>query len=187
VLRNLPVLETGRLRLRRARLEDADQMYLYGSNPRISPYIYHYPIQSRAHAVSHVRQLLRQYTEGLPAEWVVEHRATRQVIGTCGYTKFDAEDRRAEIGFILAEEWQRQGLMREAVREVIRFSFEETNLHRLEARCATENQASRTLLEDCGFQQEGLFRRQLYLKDRYHDVAFFGLLVVEYERHPYWP
>jgi [ribosomal protein S5]-alanine N-acetyltransferase len=182
VLKKLPTLETTRLRLRRARLEDADQIYAYGQDPEIAQHIYSFPLTSMAHAIGYVKRLIRQNAEGEPAEWVMEHKISGRLIGTCGYTKFDQEDRRAEIGFILGAAWHRQGLMKEALREVLRFSFEDTNLRRIEARCVVANIASANLLEQMGFLQEGHFRNQIFLKQHFHDVVFYSILRSEYLR-----
>ena len=52
------------------------------------------------------------------------------------------EHARAELGYVLSREHWGKGLMPEALRAVIRFSFGRMGLNRVEARCIAENTAS---------------------------------------------
>jgi ribosomal-protein-alanine N-acetyltransferase len=80
------------------------------------------------------------------------------------------------LGYWLGAPFARQGFMTAAVRRVVPFVFDELRLHRLEAACLPHNQASRQLLENLGFQREGLARRYLRINGLWQDHLLYALL-----------
>jgi [ribosomal protein S5]-alanine N-acetyltransferase len=70
----------------------------------------------------------------------------------------------------------RQGLMTEAMTEVIRIAFDELKLHRLEANIQPENRASRRLAKSCGFRKEGLSPKFLKKGGEWRDHERWALL-----------
>jgi ribosomal-protein-alanine N-acetyltransferase len=59
---------------------------------------------------------------------------------------------------------------------VIRFGFEELELHRIEAGVATENKASIRVLEKLGMTQEGKRRKILPIRGQWKDNYHYALL-----------
>ena len=64
------------------------------------------------------------------------------------------QNHRMELGWGLARAYWGFGYMTEAVREFIRFAFEEMGLHRIEAECQTDNIRSIRVAERCGMTLE---------------------------------
>lgn len=83
------------------------------------------------------------------------------------------------LGYWVGEKFARQGLMFDAVRILIPFIFRTLGLHRIEAACLPDNEASRNLLAKVGFRQEGLARRYLQINGEWKDHALFALLADE--------
>jgi ribosomal-protein-alanine N-acetyltransferase len=73
----------------------------------------------------------------------------------------------------------RQGTMTKAVKALIPFVFKTLGLHRIEAACLTDNQASKSLLVRTGFRQEGLARSYLLINGQWADHLLFALLKEE--------
>jgi len=71
---------------------------------------------------------------------------------------------------------QRQGLMTQAVLQVIRIAFSTLKLHRLEANIQPENTASRKLAKACGFLKEGYSPKFLKKGGRWRDHERWALL-----------
>ena len=70
---------------------------------------------------------------------------------------------------------------------MLEFSFEDLGLHRIEAACLPENEASRALLKRCGFNEEGYAREFLRINGRWQDHVLFAILRREWrdaERTP---
>lgn len=114
----------------------------------------------------------------------VMDRSTEKVIGWCGYHTWYIDHDRAEIGYGISEEYQKQGLMSEAMMTIIKYGFFEMKLHRIEAFIGPENDASLAIANKFGFQQEGLLREH-YRKDGImEDSAVFAILKREFEQNP---
>jgi ribosomal-protein-alanine N-acetyltransferase len=80
------------------------------------------------------------------------------------------------LGYWIGQKYARQGYMTAAVRALIPFVFRTLGLHRIEAACLVENDASKSLLGRTGFRQEGLARRYLMINGQWADHLLFALL-----------
>jgi [ribosomal protein S5]-alanine N-acetyltransferase len=78
------------------------------------------------------------------------------------------------LGYWVGEAHARRGYTLEAVEAVARFAFDKLKLHRLEAACCPENDASRRLLLKAGFELEGRARGYLKIDGRWRDHLLFG-------------
>ncbi len=81
-----------------------------------------------------------------------------------------------KLGYWIGETFARRGLMTEAVRLVLDFSFETLALHRIEADCMPSNEPSRKLLAKLAFQQEGLAKDFLRINGAWEDHLLWGLV-----------
>jgi len=82
----------------------------------------------------------------------------------------------AYIIYYAFEGHQRQGLMRQAVTEVIQIAFSKLKLHRLEANIQPENKASKKLAKACGFSKEGYSPKFLKKGGQWCDHERWALL-----------
>jgi len=80
------------------------------------------------------------------------------------------------LGYWVGEKFARQGYMTSAVKALIPFIFRTLGLHRIEAGCLTDNDASKSLLARTGFRQEGLARRYLLINGQWADHLLFAML-----------
>ena len=113
--------------------------------------------------------------------FVMKDKSTGKAIGGCGYHTWYTEHNRAELGYgITDESYKRKGLMSEALEAVLRYGFNEINLHRVEALTATYNTASIKTLEKFGFTYEGLLREHYYTNGKHEDSPIYSLLKHEF-------
>ena len=82
----------------------------------------------------------------------------------------------AAIGYWVGECYSRRGHMHAALTTILPFVFQVLGLHRLEAACIPENEASRALLLKVGFREEGRARRYLQINGQWRDHVLFALL-----------
>lgn len=80
------------------------------------------------------------------------------------------------LGYWIGAPYARQGLMSASIRAMIGFGFTTLRLHRIEASCLPNNQASIRLLERAGFTREGYARAYLRINGVWQDHLLFGLL-----------
>jgi [ribosomal protein S5]-alanine N-acetyltransferase len=103
-------------------------------------------------------------------------------IGWCGYHTWYTGHARAEIGYALYDDnYKGKGLMTEALRTVIDYGFNEMKLNRIEALIADYNIPSLKLVENFGFQKEGVLRGHYFVDGKAEDSVVFGLLQSEYQ------
>jgi ribosomal-protein-alanine N-acetyltransferase len=82
----------------------------------------------------------------------------------------------AAIGYWIGARYARHGYMYAALKAMLPFVFGMLGLHRLEAACIPENEASRKLLLKLGFREEGRARRYLQINGEWRDHILFALL-----------
>jgi ribosomal-protein-alanine N-acetyltransferase len=77
--------------------------------------------------------------------------------------------RSAYLGYYAFSPHHRQGLMTEALSQVVTRAFRKHGLHRVEANIQPSNVASLRLIRRLGFRKEGLSRRYLKIGGRWRD------------------
>jgi [ribosomal protein S5]-alanine N-acetyltransferase len=175
--RAYPRLETERLILRSLRIEDADFILREWGSPLVTHYMRdEEPLRSREEAEEWLRPL--QTPEKMPGFrwWGIESKRAQELVGTCGFCRWNKQHHWAEMGYDLWPDYWGQGLMPEAVQALLRYGFEVMELNRVEATTHTENQRSMRVLEKMGFQREGLLRENYCREGVYNDQVLFSLL-----------
>ena len=100
-----------------------------------------------------------------------------EMIGVANLTQITRSPAYAAVlGYTLAEAHQGQGLMKEALREIVRFAFERRNLHRIRAEYMPRNERSGRLLRSLGFQVEGYARDHLMINGKWEDHVLAAIL-----------
>lgn len=108
--------------------------------------------------------------------WGIELKETGEFIGTLGLNNLNLGSKRAEIGYELHPSYWNKGITSEAVKEVLRYSFEKFALYRIGAVTYPQNKPSIFVLQKLGFIQEGMLRGYLYQNNQSHDALIFSLL-----------
>ena len=80
------------------------------------------------------------------------------------------------VGYWAGQPFTRRGHTLDAARAVTRFAFTRLGLHRLEAACCPENDASHRLLLKVGFEPEGRARAYLKINGVWRDHLLFGMV-----------
>lgn len=79
----------------------------------------------------------------------------------------------AFIGYSMDEKEQGKGYMKEAVRIVTGYAFNELELHRIEASTLIDNEKSQGVLRSCGFKELGISEKYLYINGEWRDHLVF--------------
>ncbi|GAC1501065.1 MAG: GNAT family protein [Ktedonobacteraceae bacterium] len=109
------------------------------------------------------------------AIWWNEH-----IAGTIGYNALNWANRKVDIGYWLAEQYQGQGIMTRSCRALIQHAFDELKFNRVEILCATMNTRSCAIPQRLGFTYEGTIRQAEWLYDHFVDLKLYGLLASEW-------
>lgn len=175
-----PVIEGESLLLRKIERKDAADMYEYARDPEVTRYLLWNPHPSPEYTRRYVEDLKRQYREHIFFDFAVILKSENKMIGTCGFTRMDAANRSAEIGYVLNRAYWHRGLATEAVALLLRFAFCDLGFHRVEARYMEENLPSRAVMEKNGMRFEGVHRESLFVKGAHRSIGTCALLRREF-------
>ncbi len=101
-------------------------------------------------------------------------------IGSTGYHAISATNKKAAIGYWLAEDFTGKGIMTECVDALIRYGFKELRLNRIEIECFTTNTKSKAIAEKFGFTLEGVLRQSHVVNGVAADNCMYSLLKEEW-------
>ena len=100
-----------------------------------------------------------------------------KVIGSVGVFRKDNIHRlTGELGYYIAEPYWGKGITTEAVRQILDYVFENTDIVRIFAEPFAYNLASCRVLEKAGFQFEGLLRQNAIKNGQFMDMKMYSVL-----------
>ncbi|PNQ03442.1 MULTISPECIES: GNAT family N-acetyltransferase [unclassified Sphingobium] len=149
--------KTTRLALRPISAEDVQAIFDgYGQDREVTQYLTWRPHQSIADTHSFVQMCLRAETS---RTYMIVLEATGNVIGVFDLRK--TGQFKLEFGYALAREHWGQGLMTEALVEVVNWALRQSDIWRIGAAVDVDNVGSIRVMEKAGLQREGILRRWL--------------------------
>ena len=172
----LPTISAQRVLLRSLRDDDRPALFEVFSDPETMRYWSSPPWTKESQASEYLEEIRTGLRTRSFFQWGLARRSDDHVLGTCTLFAYHEPCRRAEVGFILGRRHWGQGLMTEGFQALLRHSFEELGLRRLEADTDPRNTGSIRLLERMGFQREGLMRERWEVGGEIQDSVLFGLL-----------
>lgn len=106
--------------------------------------------------------------------------AEGRVIGSIGvYRQGNIHRFTAELGYYIAEEFWGKGIMTNAVKQICKYVFDNSDIIRIYAEPFAFNTASCRVLEKAGFQYEGTLRSNAVKKGKVIDMKMYSLLKSE--------
>lgn len=169
------IITTVRLRLRPARLDDAEPICtLWSDDPEVTRYLGWRPYRDVGLARAFLTEAREGWAQGNRPLWGIELREERLLIGQIGAY---VEGSRVMLGYVLARAYWGRGYMTEAVKGVIGPALADPLIWRVWAVCDVENVASARVMEKAGMQFEGRLRRWMVhpnVSDRPRDVFAYA-------------
>ena len=111
----------------------------------------------------------------------VDPMLENRLVGVIGLNKIDWQHRIGYVGYWLSKSDRGRGIMTNACRRLVDYSFSQLQLDRLVIACATQNQPSRAIPMRLGFQSEGVVRDAEWLYDRFVDHDIYALCSHEWQ------
>lgn len=167
-------LKTKRLILRLHVAEDFAAVHSWASNPKNTRYMAFGP-----NSEEDTKAFLANVKPG--QDFAVVHKNEKRVIGSCGiYT--DDSTYMGNVGWILHEDYWKQGYGTELGKELIRYGFEDLKLGRIQAPCAAVNYGSYRVMEKIGMHREALRRKAFWARvdKEWIDELGYAILAEDY-------
>lgn len=170
------LLETERLRLRPVEIADAEDMYEYASSEKNTYFVF-----PRHTTIDDTRHSIANYFMANPlGKFGIELKENKKFIGTID-VRVDMKKLKAEIGYVLNQNYSKHGYATEAASALVKFVFETLELEKITATCDARNTASEALMKRLGMTKEGHSRNhEIWKNGEWVDMLYYGLLREEY-------
>ncbi|MDH7489560.1 MAG: GNAT family protein [Anaerolineae bacterium] len=166
-----------RVRLRALEESDLERCYRWINDPEVTEHLTaRFPVSTHDE-----RKWLLQASSGDADRSFAIETAEGEHIGNIGLHRIHYLDRNAELGILIGEKdrWN-QGYGTDAILTLLKFAFEEMNLHRVYLRVDADNPRAIRCYEKCGFVKEGTLRDATYRRGRYKDQYIMSVLAHEF-------
>ena len=175
--KTLPTLTTERLILRPFSPTDASQVQRMAGAREIA---------------SVTKNIPHPYPDGAAETWIATHQeryetgqglslavtlaGTGELMGAIGLVSISEAHRRGVIGYWMGVDYWGRGYCTEAGRRLVRFAFEDMDLHRVVSHHLARNPASGRVMQKIGMTHEGTLRKHVCKWDVFEDVECYGIL-----------
>ncbi len=170
-------IETERLMLRKATVEDVQPMFdNWANDENVTRFLTWPPHQSTDVTKKVIESWIEGYKSDDYYQWMIVPKAIGQPIGSIGVVSGDAKAEKAEIGYCIGAAWWHCGFMSEALKAVMDFLFDEVGMNRVEAKHDINNPHSGGVMRKCGMHFEGISRGSVWNNQGICDTACYALL-----------
>jgi ribosomal-protein-alanine N-acetyltransferase len=119
--------------------------------------------------------MLNEFENKTGVYFSIKSEKYQKIIGIIGLNKLKP-NRFAEIGFGISSKYKNEGIITEAVNEIVQYGFSYFNLNRIEAQTNPENIGCIKVLKKNDFKKEGHLKENFFLHGNFIDTLIFGLL-----------
>ena len=125
--------------------------------------------------------LLKQYLENAYLDifeakqlrLIIQENLNKKPVGTIDLFEFNPQHKRAGIGVLVHEKYQKNGFASEAIQLLIEYSFRHLNLHQLFANITSDNTKSIALFKKHNFIKVGVKKDWTYSNGAFKDELLF--------------
>lgn len=128
-----PQLITDRLILRQLVKEDANRISWLRSNESVNKFLDRPASFSIEEAKSFIEKIETGIANNQWVYWVITKKDSNDLIGTICFWNISCENSKAEIGYELHPDFQKNGIMQEAMTVVIKYGFDTLKLETITA------------------------------------------------------
>ena len=176
-------IETQRLILRRAAVEDAQAMFdNWASDPEVVQYLT-WPVHTSPETT---RQVLQSWVSGYGQDnfyqWLIVPKEVGQPVGSISGMNPNDQLSSVEVAYCVGQPWWHQGIMTEALQGVLRYLFETCDFHRITAKHDTNNPHSGGVMKKCGMTREGTSKQSDRNNQGICDTVHYAILKQEWNR-----
>ena len=176
IFETFPELESERLFFRAYKKDDAQTLLNLRSHKAVSKYMDTTVPKQIEDTEKRIEGYHKSFDKNEGITWVIIEKSSNKPIGDFGIWRIDKQNSRGDIGYILHPDYWGKGYMTEALNTLIRFGFNNLNIHSYAANVNTENENSKALLLKFGFTLEANFRENFYYDGQFLDSEIYCLI-----------
>ncbi len=142
-----PILETDRLMLRPVTLDDADAVFAWTSDPRVSKFMSYTTSKDITETINWITSTFNDETEW---NWVFILKSENRVIGAGSIAADKFLQGHWGIGYNLHYDYWYKGYCTEAMKAIIDFAHRQLGVNKICSEHAVDNPRSGKVMEKCG-------------------------------------
>lgn len=160
--------------LRPMTYDDTDRIVLWRNSDAVRRNFIYQALFTRE---SHENWIRTMVETGKVAQMVICEIMTDRPLGSVYVRDIDRQHKKAEYGIFIGEADARgRGLGTAVAKLMLRYCFEELELHRVYLRALADNSPAIRSYEKAGFVREGLLRDDVLIDGRFRDVVWMAAL-----------
>ena len=179
-MKQMPSLETERLRLRPFTLDDAPDVQRLAGAKEVASTTLNIPHPYEdGMAEKWIGTHQERYESGKLVNFAITNRSDGALIGGIGLV-INQDHARAEMGYWIGVPYWNKGYCTEAARAVLKYGFEVLQLNRIHASYLTRNPASERVMQKIGMSYEGCHPQHMKKWGQFEDLSVYGILKKDY-------
>ena len=174
-------LETEQLILRRFTIDDAEAMFKnWASDDEVTKYLTWPAHTDVSVSQTVIGSWIELYRKPEHYSWAIVLKEIGEPIGSIAAVEQRDDTKMVHIGYCIGRKWWHKGCTSEALKELIRFFFEEIGVKRIESRHDPRNPNPGKVMMKCGMKYEGTMRQSDVNNQGICDAARYAILAEEY-------
>lgn len=167
-------LECSDLVLRTITLEDTENILTWRNKPSVKKYFIH---QTEISKKEHLDWLETKVKTGKVIQFIMIEKWNRRPIGSVYLQDIDMKNKKAEFGIFIGEDkLTNKGFGTEAAERIIKYAFDEIELHRLYLRVYEDNLRAISSYLKVGFKREALLKDDVYVNGEFKNIVLMGVV-----------
>ena len=175
-MNNTKTLETERLILRKFTIEDAEGVFKnWATDPNVNKFL-SWPLHKNVDETKEViSKWISEYENG-SYNWIVELKATHEVIGSICEQGKNLKHKTISLGYNYGSKFWGKGYATEALRRVIEYLLKEQDFYLVEANHRSSNPASGRVMQKAGMKYDATLRdRRLDPNGTRSDMIYYSI------------
>ncbi len=109
----------------------------------------------------------------------------KKLVGKIGIHHINTQNNVGQIGYWLAADQQKKGVIFKCCNALLHFGFSHLDLNRIEIKCGTGNNKSKAIPEKLHFTFEGILRQAEQVNGKYIDLFLYSMIKTDWENNKY--
>ena len=102
--------------------------------------------------------------------------ADGEIVGRIGLERPSRCRSTYSVCFYVSQDYWGKGIATEALKQVVKFAFDELRIHKICGDNDSDNPASGRVMEKAGFKREGVLKEHWFKEGRYIDIIHWGII-----------
>ena len=168
------VIKSGSIELRSIEMKDTALIVNWRNKDSVRKnFLYQKPFTE----AGHIKWMQEKVATGKVAQFIIYSGDIKKPVGSAFLRDIDYESLKAEFGIFIGEDHARGlGIGTSVARLILEYGFNGLRLHKIFLRVLADNEAAIRSYVKAGFRQEGYFKDEVMIGDKYRDIIFMAVI-----------